>query len=223
MCARLAIHTTPDELAQIFDLKLIPQIIARYNVAPSQILPVIGLKADGIQRGLIPMTWGFVPHWAETPDQGPKPINARSETVLQSGAFRESFRQRRCLIPVSGFYEWQTVAKKKLPHYFAPVEGPVFALAGLWDRWMNDHGPDLLTCCILTTTANPVLAPYHDRMPVIIPPADWKTWLSRTTRTEDAHQLCRPYQPDLMREWPVTPKMNKPTYDTPDCISPLTT
>jgi putative SOS response-associated peptidase YedK len=166
------------------------------------------------------MKWGLIPHWARDTG-GPKPINAKSETVLDRAMFREPFRKRRCLIPATGFYEWQRVGKAKRPYHFRRRDGQPLALAGLWDRW---DGPDgaLLTCTILTTDANDLLRPVHDRMPVIIDPADVDLWLDPATDPAELLPLLRPYPADAMEAVAVSPLVNSTKNDGPECLTPVT-
>jgi len=214
----MTLHATGEELAELFDLDRPPVVPPRYNVAPSQLLAVIGLKADDMTRSLVPMSWGFVPHWANDPSDGPKPVNAKSETVLANGAFRESARRKRCVIPASGFYEWATVSKRKIPHYFTATDGKPFAFAGLYDGWTDENGKVLHTCCILTTTANEVVGELYDRMPVILPRATIGHWLDRHTDTNDALSLCVPYPAQEMQSVVVSTYVNKATNEGEECI-----
>lgn len=175
MCGRFVLDTPDPVLAQHFRLVAPPGLPPRYNVAPQQLVAVVGRKPDGVSRGLIRVRWGLVPHWAAAADGGFAPINAKAETVDRLPTFREAVRSKRCLIPASGFYEWKADGKRKTPHLFRPAAGGVLAFAGLWDRWPGP--PPLLSCCIVTTTANAVVRPFHDRMPVILDPKDYDTWL----------------------------------------------
>src|SRR5450755_2805418 len=175
MCARFTLFTPGAEIAERFLLADVPALAPRYNIAPSQSIPVIGAKAGGQGRGLAMFKWGFIPHWAQE-DAGMKPVNARAETVAGSVMFGESFRKRRCIVPASGFYEWRTVAKKKMPIWFHLKDKSPFGFAGVWDVWQGPAGK-VFSVAILTTTPNELTRTVHDRMPVILKPEDEATWL----------------------------------------------
>jgi putative SOS response-associated peptidase YedK len=220
MCARYTLFTPAGILAERFRLAQVPDLVARYNVSPSQTVPVIGSKADGQGRGLAMFRWGFIPHWAHEP--GMRPVNAKAETVADRPMFSESFRQRRCLIPASGFYEWRTVAKKKFPVHFRLKGGAPFAFAGIWDVWSGEQGK-VFSCCLLTTTPNELTKTVHDRMPVILRPEDEETWLD--PKVDDVgrlHPLLKPYRAEDMEALPANPAMNKPSFEGPDALTPPT-
>jgi putative SOS response-associated peptidase YedK len=177
MCGRFTLTHPAEALARLFgaapanDLPETP----RYNVCPTQPIPVVTAE-DGLRR-LRPMRWGFLPAWYKTPTDGPLIINARSDTVAMKPAFRQAIRARRCLIPASGFYEWETAPDgRKLPWYFTRADGAPMALAGLWQRWEAD-GAALDTCAIVSTEAGPGMAGLHHREAVVVEPADWPLWL----------------------------------------------
>jgi putative SOS response-associated peptidase YedK len=167
MCGRYALHSHPDVVALLFGLSEVPAWRARYNIAPaSQVLIVR-------QGGAALVKWGLVPHWAKDAASGAKLNNARAETAAAKPSFRDAFRKRRCLIPANGFFEWQRSASRKQPYYIHPAHGELFAFAGLWEAWR-----DLETCAILTTAANTVMHPIHDRMPVILGRPQFRDWLA---------------------------------------------
>lgn len=149
----------------------------RYNVAPSQPVPVVRQDAREPIRRLSTMRWGLIPTWAKDPSFGYRPITARSETVATTASFREPFRTQRCLIPADGFYEWKRSGTTKQPYCFEVNDGELFAFAGLWDGWMNPQGELIQTCTILTTTPNALLTDIHDRMPVILDSDNYDLWL----------------------------------------------
>ena len=168
------------------------------------------------------MRWGLIPFWAKDANIGYEMINARAETVAEKPAFRESFKSRRCLIPADGFYEWKKVGKAKQPFHFGMHDDSLFAFAGIWDRWKNPVGEVIETCSILTTTANALLADVHDRMPVIMPLGHYDLWLDPGFKnTGDLRELLRPYEPSLMRRYPVSTRVNLVKNDDPDCASEL--
>jgi putative SOS response-associated peptidase YedK len=166
VCARFTLYTEGRLIAERFQLATLPSLKPRYNIAPSQPLPVIGTKAGGQGRGLAMFRWGFIPNWAQD-DKGMRPVNARSESIVGSAMFAESFRKRRCLVPADGFYEWRTEGKRKLPVHFRLKDRAPFAFAGIWDVWKGSSG-SVFTCAILTTKPNELTATVHDRMPVIL-------------------------------------------------------
>jgi putative SOS response-associated peptidase YedK len=156
-----------------------------------------------------------VPNWTNDPKSGPRPVNLRAETVRHK--FGELFRTRRCLIPADGFYEWVTEGKKKLPRRFTLASGEPFAFAGLWDVWQAD-GQKLLTCCLITTTANALVAAVHDRMPVIVAPKGYGAWLDPETPEVELEALLKPYPADVMRVAAANPVLNSPKNDGPECL-----
>ncbi len=183
---------------------------ARYNIAPTQNVPVIRQDAKAPIRRASLMCWGLVPH------------NARAETAAEKPAFQESLEHRRCLIPADGFYEWKRNAKSKQPYCFEVGEREPFAFAGLWDRWRAPDGTFLETCTILTTTPNGLLADVHDRMPVILPPASYDLWLDPGFRNvAGCKEILRPFDTDQMRRYPVSDRVNTVTNDDPACSKPV--
>jgi putative SOS response-associated peptidase YedK len=219
MCARFTLFTPGDLIAERFHLSQVPSLPPRYNIAPSQPIPAIGARAGGHGRGLALFKWGFVPHWAQD-DSGPKPVNARAETVAASPMFGEALRKRRCLIPADGFYEWRTVKRKKFPIRFRLRDGRPFAFAGLWDVWAGPGGKTF-TCCILTTLPNDLTRPVHDRMPVILPREAEDLWLAPGVDDPDRlRPLLAPYPAAEMAADPANPALNKSTFEGPDCLVP---
>jgi putative SOS response-associated peptidase YedK len=149
----------------------------RYNIAPTQSVPVIRQNPKEPVRDLSLLRWGLIPWWAKDAVGAAQMINARSETADTKPAFRDALKSRRCLIPADGFYEWKKAGRAKQPYCFEVNEGALFAFAGLWDRWMDPTGKPVETCSILTTTPNAVTSAIHDRMPVILDPDDYDLWL----------------------------------------------
>jgi putative SOS response-associated peptidase YedK len=185
MCGRYVLTASAEELAAYFSVDHVAAegTAPSYNIAPTQFVPAVASERDGSSRRLELFRWGLVPLWADSPAIGNRMINARAETLSSSRAFRDAFGSRRCLIPADGFYEWQRVADQpraaKLPWYFHPRGGGLLALGGLWERWRNADGGWLLTCTVITTAANQLMAPVHDRMPVVVAPEHFETWLAR--------------------------------------------
>ncbi len=214
MCGRYLLHTAPKMLAEAFDLPDSPDLPARYNIAPSQLVAVVGLKPDRVHCGVALLRWGLIPHWVRS-DKGPRPINARAETAATK--FRKNFLERRCLIPASGFYEWLTVGRTKQPHLFTVIDAEIFAFAGIWDYW-SDESQRVTTTCIITTSANDRVRPIHQRMPVIIPRENYAEWLDSGTTEERLHALLQPIPADQMRVVEVGPAVNSPKNDGPECL-----
>ena len=223
MCGRFTLTIGEDELRQ-----LMPEFIMefgwqpRYNVAPSQTVATV--RNDG-RRAITATRWGLVPSWAKDPAIGNRLINARAESLAEKPSFRGPFQRQRCLILADGFYEWQKLpgGSGKQPLRIRLKTGRPFALAGLWDRWRDPDGSDLLTSTIITTAANRLLEPVHDRMPVILPPAAWDRWLDPGPVPPDRLAPClQPYPPEEMEAYPVSPLVNSPAHDEPACIQPVT-
>jgi putative SOS response-associated peptidase YedK len=221
MCGRFTLTADPNQLRQEFAWLNIPVDTApRYNVAPSQ--PIAVVPNDGLNR-LDHYLWGLIPSWAKDPAIGNRMINARSETVAEKPSFRSAFRRRRCLIPADGFYEWQKVPgqKRKTPLYIRLKSGKPFFFAGLWESWDSPDGSNILSCTILTTTPNEMMAPIHNRMPVILPPEVYQPWLATgEQRPADLQGFLKPYPAELMTAYPVSTLVNNPTNELPDCITP---
>lgn len=222
MCGRYTLTATEAEVMAEFDLVEPPTLRPRYNIAPTQEVPVIRQLSTEEPRGCHSLRWGLIPHWAKDATIGNRMINARSETVEAKPAFRSAFRRQRCLVPASGFFEWQKLGPRKQPHYIHRRDGRVLALAGLWDQWQSPEGDPVLSFTILTTEPNDVLRPLHDRMPVIMAPADYGAWLDPACReAERLRSLLKPAPPDDLVAVPVGTLVNRPSYDAPECIRPL--
>ncbi len=192
----------------------------RYNVCPGEtVLAVVGGPAG---RSFAMFRWGFVPAFARDASSGPRAINARAETVAESPAFRGALRERRCLVVSDGFYEWRTVGRSKHPYFVRLRSRRPMGLAGVWDRWVSGEGVALSTCAIVTCAANEVVAPIHDRMPVIIPPAARDRWLDGGLTDRAALRgLLVPYPGEDMEAYAVSRTVNAPRSDSPECIRPL--
>jgi putative SOS response-associated peptidase YedK len=220
MCGRFTRSGPVREVAKLFELSEPPTELApRYNVAPSQVIAVVGLKPNG-NRGLAMLKWGFVPHWSNDPKPKIAPINARAETLLDKPMFREAFQQKRCLIPADGFYEWAKTKPKKTPYHIRLKGGGLFAFAGLWDVWKGDNNERVGTCCIITTAANELVQPLHERMPVILRPDEYAAWLDDETPMSQVQAMLRPYPAEEMEIVAVGPLVNSPKYDQPECVTP---
>jgi putative SOS response-associated peptidase YedK len=217
MCGRFLLFSDAPTLAGLFDLAGFPELAPRYNIAPTQ--PVVAVRSGEAGRQLVRLRWGLVAPWAK--DTKVAPINARAETAADKPMFRAALRKRRCLVPASGFYEWLALAggKRKQPYCFRPGDERPWAFAGLWERWQGPDGP-VESCAILTTAANEVVRPVHDRMPVILPRQHWAAWLD--PQAQDAGQLVpllRPYPADALSAYPVGLAVNNPRNDRPECLA----
>lgn len=221
MCGRITLKVVPGELAANFGLVTEPPPIARYNIAPTEPIVAIRRDADGNRRGEL-LSWGLVPRWARDPRLGAKMFNARSETVQEKPSFREAFAERRCLVPISGFYEWRKRGGVAEPHYFTARSGELLGLAGLWERWEYPGGDVLETCSILTTAANTMMRRVHHRMPVILPREAQDRWLETTADQAAAlTELLQPAPDDALTSWPVSPAVNRAETDGPELIAPV--
>jgi putative SOS response-associated peptidase YedK len=227
MCGRFLNKLPPEETARLFRTKNVaPNFPARFNIAPTD--PVLAVRFDPKtgERRLDALRWGLVPHFAKDLSTGARFINARAETVETLPAFRDAFKRHRCLIPASGFYEWRKDGKTKTPYAIVPTDGPLFAFAGLWENWRDrsagDDAPWIRTCTIVTGEPNALLAPIHDRMPVILPKEAWPQWLGEEAADPAALKaLLRPYPAELMRAYPVSPRVGSVKNADPSLIEPL--
>lgn len=190
----------------------------RFNIAPTQQVPVIRQDPKEPNRRLSDMRWGLVPNWAKDLSVGAQMINARAETAAEKPAFRDALKLRRCLIPADGFYEWQRSKSTKQAYCFTLQDDSVFAFAGLWDRWKSPAGEVIETCSILTTTPNALTRDVHDRMPVMLLSGDYDLWLDPGFRdTTAVRDLLRPYDANLMKKFPVSARVNNAQNDDREC------
>jgi putative SOS response-associated peptidase YedK len=194
----------------------------RYNIAPTQPVPVIRQNLKEPVRELSLMRWGLIPHWAKDASGAASTINARSETAATKPAFRDPIKFRRCLIPADGFYEWAKTSKSKQPYCFEVNDGNLFAFAALWDGWKDSSGEWTKTCSILTTTPNAVTSYVHDRMPVILDPDSYDLWLDPGMHNVAAiSELLKPYDARLMRSYPSSSRINHVANDDGECSRPV--
>lgn len=220
MCGRFTLRTPKERVAREFDLQEMPQVDARYNIAPTQSILAVRQVED--EREAVMLKWGLVPSWAKDASMGARLINARSETVTEKPAFREAFKRRRLIIPADGFYEWRRMDGKKQPYYFQMRDQEPFGFAGLWDRWRSAGGDVIESCTILTTEANELLRDVHDRMPVILYQDDYQLWLDEDVRQQDLRKdLLRPYSAQKMISYPVSASVNSPRNHNSELIKPL--
>lgn len=221
MCGRFIQCTSGERLAERFQISTAPRLTPRYNVAPSQPVGAIRVTLTG-QREFAALRWGLIPAWSPEPRTSYSTINARAETVADKPTYRQAFRQRRCLIPADGFYEWRRVGTRKQPYCIAPADGQVLAFAGLWERWERD-GQILESCTLLVTQANALIASIHDRMPVILDPADEARWLDpAVTDSAVLQPLLVPCPPERLRLWPVATAVNATRHNEPELMAAVT-
>jgi putative SOS response-associated peptidase YedK len=194
----------------------------RYNIAPTQLVPIIRQNPKEPVRKLSLVRWGLIPSWAKDSSIAAQMINARSETADTRPAFRDAVKSRRCLIPADGFYEWQRTGKAKQPYCFEVGEGELFALAGLRDRWKDPTGDMIESCSILTTTPNAVTSAVHDRMPVILDPDCYDLWLDPGMRESAVvSEMLKPFDARRMRCYPVSARVNHVVNDDEGCSEPV--
>ncbi len=218
MCGRFTRSSPPQAIAEELGVAVDPALAARprFNVCPSEDVLVVAPGADGLTLGT--MRWGLVPWFARDPKAGPRAINARAETLGTNRTFREPFERRRCLVVADGFYEWRAVGGARQPYYVRLRSRRPFAFAGIWDRWTPKDGAPLLSCAIVTCAPNALMAPIHDRMPVIVPAASRALWLARDAGAGDLGTVLRPYPEEEMEAYPVSKLVNAPRNDEPECI-----
>jgi len=218
MCGRFSLGVNLDDLVEAFpDFTFPPEIEPRYNIAPAQDVLVVPNNTAGRASFF---RWGLIPSWAKDPGIGNRLINARAETLAEKPSFRAAYLRRRCLVLADGFYEWQTIpgSKARQPVYVQLATKKPFAFAGLWELWRPDDTP-VLSCAIITTEPNALLAPIHDRMPVILPPDAYALWLDPAEQKPAAlDHLLAPFPADLLTAHPVSRLVNSPANDTPACI-----
>ncbi|MEJ1931306.1 SOS response-associated peptidase, partial [Nostoc sp. NIES-2111] len=213
---------SPEALAEVFHIQQLLDLEAQYNIAPTQTVVTVLHNADSNKREFQKLRWGLIPSWAKDQSISTKLINARAETIAEKPSFRSAFKQRRCLIVADGFYEWQRKQGKKQPFYFRLKDEQPFGFAGLWEKWTNPEGEEIHSCTIVTTTANELLEPIHDRMPVILAPQDYDLWLDPQEQKPQALQhLLSSYPASEMTSYPVSTVVNSARHNSAECIIPL--
>ena len=222
MCGRFALATEKKILEMLYQLIIRDdfELRPRYNISPSQQIAACRLSPQNAKKELAALKWGLVPFWAEDQSIGSRMINARSETAASKPSFRDAFKKRRILIPASGFYEWKQEEGAKQPYYIQRQDGQPFSLAGLWERWEKGAAP-LESCTILTTEPNTLVAPLHQRMPVIVAPGHYDLWLDPSTDPAALASLLTPYAAAELTANPVSRLVNSPANDSPELIEPL--
>jgi len=225
MCGRFALFESGEKIAEAFGLNAADTAVLashplepRYNIAPTQPVLAVRLSKEG-RRELAVMQWGLVPSWSKNPQIGSRMINARAETVAEKPSFRSAFKRRRCIIPASGFYEWQKTANGKQPVFIHAADKSPLGLAGLWEIWQGGDGSYLESCTIITTSPNTLMRPIHNRMPVILEPEDYATWLHPDPDPMVGLHLLRPFPAEKMAAYPVNTYVNSPRNEGEACIA----
>jgi putative SOS response-associated peptidase YedK len=221
MCGRYTITVTMDELMMHYMIEVPTNRYhtPRYNVAPGQL--VMAVISDGEKNRLGELKWGLIPSWAKDPKMAYSMINAKAETVAEKPAFCNAFKQRRCLIPADGFYEWAVIGKEKQPMRIQLKSEEIFSMAGLWESWVSPEGEKISSCTIITTTPNSLMENIHDRMPVILRPEDEKYWLDKDQKPENLKELLRPFAAERMKAYSVSKAVGKVQNQGPELIEEL--
>ncbi|MCE9615493.1 MAG: SOS response-associated peptidase [Lentisphaerae bacterium] len=219
MCGRFTLTRFPDEWTELLEMPGFDPPKPRYNVAPGQYILTI-LRDPEIPHPIPQLLfWGLLPAWVKDPATVSRPINARAETVADKPYFRAAIRHRRCLIPADGFFEWAGAGATRRPYYFQMKDEQPFAMAGLWERWQSPRDELVDSCTILTTTPNDVVKPYHHRMPVILAPQDFKSWMDPGVQSHRAvAHLLKPFPADTMKATPVSRRVNNARQDDSGCV-----
>ena len=223
MCGRFTVRSNPKAIAKEFDLPEDTPFGPHFNIAPIRPVAVVRFDPTEGSRRLDFLTWGLIPSWADDGGIGERLINARAETVAEKPAFRHLFRTRRCLVVADGFYEWERQDGWKRPYFVHRKDDRPFAFAGLWDHW-QEGDESIYSCIFLTTEANELLAPIHDRMPVILPRSAYDLWLDPGIHDpRRLEPLLVPFPADEMEAYPVSRVVNDPANEVPECIRPIET
>jgi putative SOS response-associated peptidase YedK len=222
MCGRFTLKTSRAKIQELIGRsKPLPLFEPRFNICPSQQVLAVRIDPESGEREGTLLKWGLIPAWAKEPSIGNKLANARADTVAEKPAFRSAFKKRRCLVIADGFYEWQAGPGGKTPYYFQMKDQSPFAFAALWERWEKGEEP-VETCTLITTEANAVVGPVHDRMPVILDPDRFAQWLDPN---EDRAQALKALLVALPDDWlmahPVSKLVNNPRNESPKCIEPV--
>lgn len=222
MCGRFTQTTSPEVIAEQFQIKEPPLFKARYNIAPSQSVVAIRITPETKTRACVLLRWGLIPSWANDLKIGAQCINAKAETVAEKPAFRAAFKKRRCLVLADGFYEWVLQGTRKQPMWIGLKTKAPFAFVGLWEHWQSAKGAPIETCTIITTEANTFMQPIHSRMPVILSPASYDHWLDPGfTDVAVLNAFLRPSPSDDLMAYPVSTLVNSPQNDIRQCLEPL--
>jgi putative SOS response-associated peptidase YedK len=219
MCGRYCITSAPEAIRALFRYREQPNFPARYNVAPTQPVPIVRLAEGERQFALV--RWGLIPSWVKDPKAFTLLINARAESVNDKPAFKNAMKRRRCLFPADGFYEWKPVGSSKRPYFARAVAGGPIAFAGLWETWTGPNGEEMETAAILTTQANAAMATVHHRAPVIVPPEQFDFWLDcRNVDEKMAAEILQPAPDGSMEVYEISPAVNRVANDAPSILEP---
>jgi putative SOS response-associated peptidase YedK len=218
MCGRFARIVSDKTLREKYRLERMAQLQDRYNIAPQQSIAAIRTAETG--RELVLLKWGLIPSWSKDDKIAFKLTNARAETVAEKPSFRSAFKQRRCIIPASGFFEWKREAKQKQPFYIHPRGEELFSFAGLWETWHDPQGEIVESCAVITTEANELMRTIHDRMPVILNWQGENEWLNPRSAPDALRALLVPFDSTRMGAYPVDPYVNNAKNQGPKCIEP---
>lgn len=224
MCGRYTLKTDGSRVASLFELYNEPELAARYNIAPTQQLPVVLEESSAGGRTMEMMHWGLIPSWSKDPSIGSRMINARAETVSEKSSYRSAFKRRRCLIVADGFYEWKKTDDGKQPYHLRLGSGDPFGFAGLWETWSMDGGEEVRSCTIITTEPNEVAARVHNRMPVILPSDLYDAWLDPDndgSAREELLLMLTAYTAEDMEAYPVSRRVNRPANDEASVLEPV--
>jgi len=223
MCGRYRLTAKERHLRDHFGLDEDPAWTPRWNIAPTQLVPIVRQKSVSSTRSFDLVRWGLIPSWAKDPSIATKTINAMSETAADKPAFRDALRLRRCLIPADSFYEWQPIGSKhKQPFSIGMADDSVFAFAGLWESWVDPNGKVVESCTILTTRPNALVADVHRRMPAILKREDYQTWLDPDIKNPSLASRClEPFDAALMKKYPVSVRINRPENDDRECAQEI--
>jgi putative SOS response-associated peptidase YedK len=220
MCGRFNLIADGAEIAEAFALAQTPEVVARYNIAPTQPVAAVRLSRQG-ERELTHFHWGLIPSWARDTKLASRMINARAETVAEKPSYRSAFKRRRCLLPATGFYEWQKLDGKKQPMHIHAADNAMLALAGLWEYWQGADGSEIESCTIITRDANEMMRPIHNRMPLIVGVEDYDLWLDPAAPLPAVQALLQmPVSNELLHASPITTYVNSPFNEGPGCIEP---
>lgn len=222
MCGRYTITSAPEAIRALFRYPERPTFPPRYNVAPTQPIPIVRLVEGARQFALV--RWGLLPPWVKEPNTFTLLINARGESFVDKPAFRAAMKRRRCLIPADGFYEWKAAGRHKVPYYVRLKLAEPMAFACLWECWTGPNGEELETAAIVTTEANRLLAPIHSRMPVIVPPEAFDLWLNTVeVDAKIAVALIQPASENLLEAYEVSTAVHRTANDNPKLVEPVAT
>jgi putative SOS response-associated peptidase YedK len=225
MCGRYYRRSDKQKIAEAFrtGVPTTFEILPSYNAAPQSLQPIVCINPKTLERELIQMRWGLVPYWAKDPKIGYSTIHAKAETLATSPTFREALKRRRCLIPMDGFFEWDTVGpKSKEPYAIALNTGSIFALAGVWETWSDKAaGRTLYTFTVITTDPNELIETFHHRMPVIVAPEDYERWMAPAEPSHLPVDLLRPYPSEKLTAWRVSAAVGNVRNDHPGLIAPF--